>query len=189
MRITQISINFSETCNLGDYSNTKPAIELTAQLEATDDPVTVLQELIGLAKEHLHKEIDKELSIVGRELKYYKGPKFAAVASERYKFYGVVPHKARVPNSYAYRKGILYEDALAAAQQEFRQDDYVFFDCADGNLEPLMAYIQQCEEQFDRQLDERRRRESEKREEEHRRSLAAMGRFFEEDEENEEEDE
>ena len=164
MRITQISINFSETCNLGDYSNTKPAIELTAQLDAADKPEEVLKQLIDMAKQHLHEEIDKELAAVGRELRYYEGPKFAAISSDRYKFYAVVPHeKRKIPSSYAHKKGAWYEDALTFAHSTLKEDEYLFFDCAAAGLEVLMEYIQERDAEIKRQMEERRQQEDEER--------------------------
>ena len=63
MRITRIVLNFTETCNLGDYSNTKPSLELMADLEPGDDVQTVISQLSDIAKGTLRAKIDEELIV------------------------------------------------------------------------------------------------------------------------------
>ena len=84
MRITRIVLNFTETCNLGDYSNTKPSLELMADLEPGDDVQAVIGQLSTIAKETLRAKIDEELEVVGKSPKYYQGPLYSVYMSHRY---------------------------------------------------------------------------------------------------------
>lgn len=161
MRITQISVTCTEMCNLGDYSNTKPSIELTAQLDATDHPTDVLSELILIANTYLHAEIDKELIAVSKPPKYYSGPRFAYITSSRYKFSAVVPMgQHRMPHTYHPLANTTRDAALAEANASVEKD-YVFFDCTDGDLSDLLAHIEWNELEIKQAEAERRQRQEE----------------------------
>lgn len=184
MRITQISVNITETCNLGDYSNTKPSIELSAQLDATDDPAMVLESLINMAKEHVHAAVDLERLAVGREPKYYTGPVFACLNSSRYNFYAIVPAgHPKIPHAYAEARRLPLQWAMQNIERNDDFGDRLFFNCSDGNLTDLLAHIEWKEQEIQKAELERKRRQ-----EEERRQWQAKQREDEEEEDEEEEE-
>lgn len=207
MRITQISINFTETCNLGDYSNTKPSVELTALLEPGDDPHAVLDELTGMAKETLHAKIDDELELVGRSPKYYQGPLFEVVYGYHYRYVAVLPVGQRKKLS-GFSNNTTggeqrYEAALKHAlvkRQEIESDGdpCEFFDCANGDLTFFLSWLENAKANYDKRQEERRQQaeaERQRREEEWRQQQAARVEetddedFYDEDDEDEDDDE
>lgn len=164
MRITQISVNITETCNLGDYSNTKPSIELTAQLDATDDPVAVLESLISMAKSHVHTAVDLERLAVGREPKYYTGPVFACLNSIRYNFYAIVPAgHSKIPHAYTEARRLPLQWAMQNIKRNDDFGDRPFFDCSDGDLTELLAHIESKEQEIQKAGLERKRQQDEER--------------------------
>ncbi|MGP1667547.1 MAG: hypothetical protein ACTS5I_16925 [Rhodanobacter sp.] len=188
MRITQISVTCTETCNLGDYSNTKPSIELHAQLDATDHPTDVISELIAIAKTYLHAEIDKELIAVSKPPKYYTGQRFDYIVSSRYKFGAVVPMgQQRMPHTYHRLANTTPDAALAEANASVEKDD-LFFDCSDGDLSYLMAHIEQSEIALKQIEAERRQRQEEEQRQYDRDLQAARSRQDDDDDEDDDEE-
>ena len=74
MQIETVSFKFGMTQNLGDYTNTRPEIELVAELDEDDDIEETLDELSGIALFHIHNLVDDELEQAGREVKYTDEP-------------------------------------------------------------------------------------------------------------------
>lgn len=70
MRITEISIQLGETVNLGDYSNFRPEIGMTATIEPFDEADEVFAELADEMFGKLGAMVDDALELAGREPKY-----------------------------------------------------------------------------------------------------------------------
>ncbi|MCB8942517.1 MAG: hypothetical protein H6658_01955 [Ardenticatenaceae bacterium] len=70
MRYKTVGLKFGMTQNLGDYTNTRPEVELVAELSDDDDVHQALGELSGLATTTVHNLVDDELEFAGREVKY-----------------------------------------------------------------------------------------------------------------------
>ena len=70
MRITEISIRIGETVNLGDYSNFRPEIGVTATIEPFDEPDEVFAELTDDLARRLGVMVDDALEQAGRQPKY-----------------------------------------------------------------------------------------------------------------------
>lgn len=138
MRITQITVNFTETCNLGDYSNTKPSVELTATLDAGDDVQAVLGELVATAKSVIHDKIDDELERVDKPPKYWSGERYDVIYSMTTRFVAIVPAATITQldgGFYHYQEGVRYPAAKKAALRKFSQlgtegaKGATYFDC------------------------------------------------------------
>jgi hypothetical protein len=67
MRITQITVEYGCTWNLGSYSSVRPALSLTAELEEGESPDQVRQELHEQAKSHVEAAIDAALVQTGQK--------------------------------------------------------------------------------------------------------------------------
>ncbi|MGE3487932.1 MAG: hypothetical protein AB7L09_24695 [Nitrospira sp.] len=165
MRITQITLNFTETCNLGDYSNTKPSIELTALLDAGDDVQVVIDELVTRAKSVIHDKIDEELEKVDRAPKYWKGDRYDVIYSLRTNMVAIVPQASISQldgGFYSAADGVRYEAARGRAKGRARDNrDVRVFDCADGDLTELIAYTTERNQAYEQAQVERRQREAE----------------------------
>jgi hypothetical protein len=60
-KVTQVSVSYSYTFNLGNYSSVRPEVSLTAELEEGDSPETVQRTLLDTAKGQVEGAIDDEL--------------------------------------------------------------------------------------------------------------------------------
>ena len=184
MKISRITVGFSETCNLGDYSNTKPSIELTADLETGDDVLEVIDHLTTLANQTLHKHIDEELERVGKSPKYYDGPLYSVYSSYKYNYILIVPSEPdrHVSHETYYATRQRYEIARAKAEELASGQDRLLFD---GLSPELLAYFEAAEAKYKQAEEERRFQEEKKRQE----WLKHIKREQEEAEEEEEKEE
>lgn len=71
MQIKTVTIEYSYTFNLGNYSNVKQAISLTAELAEGDDPEQVTHLLRTQARVEAQTEIDLALVANGRQPYFY----------------------------------------------------------------------------------------------------------------------
>lgn len=170
MRITQITVNFAETCNLGDYSSTKPSIELTALLDVSDDVHAVIDELINTAKTVLHAKIDEELELVGKSPKYWAGDRYDVIYGRTIRFAAIVPAASVTQldgGFYSAIENVRYPAAREAARRQLSRGgdaDVAFFDCAvTTSVDELRAYVTEQNAIHEQRQAERRRREEEER--------------------------
>ena len=61
MKVTRISVRYGRTHNLGDYNNVRPEIELTADLDRTDDLDAAIADLTTDARVFVEEAIDEAL--------------------------------------------------------------------------------------------------------------------------------
>lgn len=155
MRITRVTLNFTETCNLGDYSNTKPSLELMADLELGDDVQAVIGQLSAIAKETLRAKIDEELEVVGKSPKYYNGPLYSVYMSGRYNYILIVPAESirHISHETYYSMRQRHEIARAKAEELAGNGDRPIFD---GFSPEFHAYFEAAEAKFKKEEDERR---------------------------------
>lgn len=66
MQISQLTITYSRTQSLPNYSNIKPSVTLTATLDDEDDPMVAYGVLMHDAKRLVHGEIDDALEVSGQ---------------------------------------------------------------------------------------------------------------------------
>ncbi|MBX3014837.1 MAG: hypothetical protein KF832_25175 [Caldilineaceae bacterium] len=197
MHITQITINFSETCNLGDYSNTKPSVELTAQLDVTDDVHVVLDELVTTAKGVIHEKIDNELERVGKPPKYWDGERYDVIYSYRNQFVAIVPAAtiSQLDGGFSrYLEGVRLPAAQQAAQIQLghvgNSEAVEFFDCSlTADTAALRSYATEKNAIYEQEEQKRRQREEEERRQRQAAWEAKYQTSDEEDEDEEEEDE
>lgn len=190
MRITQVSLSFTETCNLGDYSNTKPSIELTALLDASDDVHAVIGELVTTAKAVIHEKIDEELERVDRSVKYFDGPTFDVIYSGNTNLIAIVPARSvtQLPGGFMVGSERIRSDAAkrrVAYQARMMRAKTQIFDCADGNLAELIAYATEQEQINIAEREEKKRQQEEERARQ-RAEWEAQQRPTEEEEDDEE---
>jgi len=141
MKITQITIGWAETCSLPEYSNIKPSVSMTAEIEEGDVPGLVKDSLLQIAKKVVRDEIDATLELHGRSPKYYDGPLYSVEISYERKLVIIFPAALiRTPNDFRGAGGVpmRLERALQRAQDIVRErSDYTFVDCTDGDFSKL----------------------------------------------------
>lgn len=94
MKVTTIKVAYALTYNLGDYSNVRPSIELTAEIEPGDDEIEVRESLMDSARAHVEQEVDRALEAQGDPPHFYAGPRYILLVSERDKLAALVqPHE------------------------------------------------------------------------------------------------
>lgn len=163
MRITQVTVSYGETQSLPEYSNVKPHITLTAEIDPDDNPETITDLLWGVAREEVHAQIDNALESNGRAAKYSAEPRFQVLRTyhDRYGNRGALPPPALVvilPNdapidrdalgvslTHTNAEGEARKLRLAYAQRvaarAAAEHGAVVIDCSDGDLSKLAAAL------------------------------------------------
>lgn len=137
MKITQITVGYGETQSLPEYCNVKPSITLTAALDDGEDETAVRQQLMALARQAVHEEVDNALENAGRKTKYYQGPTYQVLYSTELALYVVVPDEMKQPDTWRSEWGaseLRLEQAIAKAKQKATERGYTFIDYSDGDL-------------------------------------------------------
>lgn len=140
MKITQITVGYGETQSLPEYCNVKPSITLTAALDDGEDETAVRQQLMALARQAVHEEIDNALENAGHKVKYYQGPTYQVFYSPAMEIYVVAPNETKQPRGWQSEWGAFgmrLERAIAKAQEAATETGYAFVDCSDGDLSRL----------------------------------------------------
>lgn len=142
MKVIAVKAKFAYTYNLGNYSNVRPEVELTAELEEGDDPDEALVTLRGQAREHVHAEIDQVLESDDQPPKFYRGPLFKLVVAKDEKIVTIVPSKARdLPGVWDDLRtafaGFPYTSLVRLARRDY--SNFNLIDCSDGNFGRLPA--------------------------------------------------
>lgn len=201
MRITQITIGFTETVNLGDYSNTKPSVELTALLDAGDDVPTVIDELVATAKSVIHEKVDDELERVEKPPKYWAGARYDVIYSHTTKFVAIVPAATITQldgGFYTDVKGVRYQAAQKAAIRKQSDIGHAetteFFDCVAFDhfltdfTTALREYTTEQNRLYEQRQQERRQAEAAERQRQYDEWEARRRREVVEDDEDEDDE-
>lgn len=161
MKITQITASYGATQSLPEYSNVKPALTLTAELEPGEDPKTAWLQLWEQARQAVHEQIDLALEANGRAAKYDPVPRFQVMRTywnewehrgkEKPPQYVVLLPDRITLNPAAYDQKLVhtgygsesrrlrYTHALAVAQEAIQNNDDnpTLLDCSSGDLTAL----------------------------------------------------
>lgn len=145
MKIERITIEFGMTQSVGDYSNVRPEVELTAVLDENDDPAWVLAHLRETAVEVIHKMVDDELESTCREPKYYTGPLYSVSYATKRGLVVIHPAGAELPAAenwqerdpwrryYNAPEKMRLETAMTRATMLVRDRHYDLLACHQGN--------------------------------------------------------
>lgn len=142
MEITTITVKYALTHNMGNYSNIRPEVELTARLEPTDDPDESRWLLLNQAKEAVHAEVDAALEADDEAPKYYTGPRFSLATLAAEKLAVVFPDKGILPAPWDEGTtirctGRRLSVVLAKAMETY--PGYLVINCSDGDYSCLAA--------------------------------------------------
>ena len=115
MRITQITASWQETVSLGNYSNVKPSISLTATLDEGDDPAAWKAALMNEARTFVQEQVDAALEANDQPAKYSLEPRYDV----RYTYVGntkivvIAPADVRIPGRSVYAHHVKHRLATA----------------------------------------------------------------------------
>lgn len=177
MKITQITVSYGETQSLPEYSNFKPALTLTATLDADEGAAVAEAALWQLAKQAVHAQVDLALEANGKAAKYDPAPRYQIMRTywDRYdrprdepeppKIVIVLPNEIELKDrfdthfvhaGYPESRSLRYAHALRMAEKEARDLGANLIDCSDGDLSRLSAAlpISTTEEQANAAMDQ-----------------------------------
>ncbi len=149
--IKEISVEFGVTQNLGDYSNCKVSVRLSAELAEGEDPAQAYDELHRLARQQVGEKVDDELEAAGQEVKYHQGPLFVVQRNNARQCVVLAPKDAKLPeeSNWQAARDIWDSTVYLAKMREARAlmafekasahlpDGYVAVDCRDGDFSKL----------------------------------------------------
>jgi hypothetical protein len=92
MNITQITVATHYTYNIGNYSNIRPEVQMTATLETQDTVDEVVSELRRMTLAACQQQIDDVLEKNGEPAKFSTQPRFDAFLFGIEKMAFIVPH-------------------------------------------------------------------------------------------------
>lgn len=142
MKVTTTKIAYSLTYSLGNYSNVRPSIELTAEIEPGDDEIEVRESLMDSARAHVEQEVDRALEAQGDPPHFYAGPRYMLLVDVRDKLAALVrtdeekhlpDHWSRLPSRFRdHRREYIRE------HYDYRGDELTLIE-PDGNYNILPA--------------------------------------------------
>lgn len=144
MKLTTITVKYGITHNMGNYSNVRPEVELTVELEPHDNPDEARWLLMQQAREAARAEVDGALEDDDKPPKYYTGPRFslATITSEKLVviYPDTHPERARLPEPWDEGTSLRYHGRrlpVIRAKVVERYPDYIIIDCSDGDYSRL----------------------------------------------------
>ncbi|MBX3058283.1 MAG: hypothetical protein KF770_17610 [Anaerolineae bacterium] len=142
MEINQITITYSRTQSLGNYSNVKPGCTLTATLQPGEPLAAAAIDLLETAKAIVHEEIDAALEADGSQPMFYGGPLFAARYSSTRGLVVIHPAGDDLPAAqnwrdsdrwHVLRRAVRPETARRDAEHHAAGNNMLLLDCSDGD--------------------------------------------------------
>jgi hypothetical protein len=165
MKPTSITVSFGRTQSLSSYSNIKPAITLSADLEDGDDPEACRAALLEQARTFVEEQIDLALEADGTPAKFSSAPRYKVLyVAERWidglrrqtrvtppeRLILIVPMGAQLAGGrtpwwseiYSPTRDLRLRHAQArAAEWQDDHDGVRIIDCAGGDLERIPAWV------------------------------------------------
>ena len=160
MKLLTITVSYGQTQSLPEYSNVKPSLTLTAQIEEHDDSAAIEAALWDVARLHVHEQIDQALESSGLAAKYDQtSPRYQVLRTRRRDNYHerhlpplpaiivVVPNDLtiddkRLAQPYAREtQRLRYGHALQVAADYARDHGAMLLDLSGGDLTPLWAAL------------------------------------------------
>lgn len=152
MQITEITASWTETANLGNYSNVKPSLTLKATLAPGEDRVFAELELMIECKAFVQEQVDQALEREQQAAKYSTDPRYdICYSGYRTKIAVLVPHGTLVDGAGRIRENFRYAAALAYLAELY--GEATWFDCADGQIERAVLAIAKAEAARDAKIE------------------------------------
>ena len=152
MKMTEIRFTLGYTYNLGDYSNVRPEITLTAEVDG--DASNALVDLYQTALGHCHRVIDDALEAEGRPAHFSEEQRFVAYAAHDEKLYAIVPQETSkhfqelFPEWYRTlghqgKKGFRADHLWSLLEEQHDSEEYRIFDARKDTL-PRVEKVFEC---------------------------------------------
>jgi hypothetical protein len=169
MKRTTITISFTRTQNLGNYSNIKPGIVIGAELEEGDDPEAVKAQLRAEVTSFVYEAVDSALEDDGQPARFSAEPRYrlgvtskevyavgswsnrATKAQAPERLLVLVPDAVRLDETEGHawwgepygpsRKLRLSHARRAIAEYLDEHPDVRLIDCADGDLSHIPTWV------------------------------------------------
>lgn len=160
MKLLTITVSYGQTQSLPEYSNVKPSLTLTAQIDESDDPAAVEALLWRQAKATVHEQIDQALEGAGVAARYDQAsPRYQVLRTRRRDNYHerhlpqlpaivvVLPNEVtsedkRLIQPYAREtQRLRYAHAMQVAADYARDQGAMLIDLSSGDLAPLWAAL------------------------------------------------
>jgi hypothetical protein len=178
--ITEIRVSYQTTANLGNYSNIKPALDLTAVLEPGEDPEAAIAGLMAQCRAYVHREVDEALEAEEQPAKYSTEPRFdlrICRPAGQAEVAVIVPQGTKAPGSSQYAAGFRLAAIRRYAREHFPEARH--YDGSDPEQLTaglaLLAEYKAAEDAAEAERQERWRKEREAREAAYRAQQAQPG--------------
>lgn len=140
MQIVQVSVEYSRTWNLGNYSNVKPGIVITAALADGESSAEAMDDLQRRAREHVEQVIDQALEQQGDAPEFFTGPRYDVILARDARLVAVIPSglQRHLPGAWAKLPAVVSRFRhLKALEAATGYDQCRLVDCSDGDLSRL----------------------------------------------------
>lgn len=137
MKITTVTLKYGVTRNMGDYSNIRPEITLSAEVYDGESAEDVLMTLEHYCKKHVNNLVDQALEADGEPPHYYDGPRYTLYTQNVADKLVAIAPVGVLPNWMGHRYA---NRRLSVIQEKFddqKYSDWRKFDCTDGDLSRL----------------------------------------------------
>jgi hypothetical protein len=149
MEILEIKVRYGMTQNLGDYTNCRSEVEVSARPTAGDDVAESVLDLVNLAREQVREIVDDEMEAAGQAPKYYNGRLLKVAYSERRNCIVVYPECLELSQEKNWKEGDYWNSAgiyhamrpetavAAAVKLGERYPNMMLVNCAGGDFSEL----------------------------------------------------
>ena len=145
MHITEVRYTLGYTYNLGDYTNIRPEITLTANVESNEDANEALSHLYQTARHYCHSAIDSALESEGKPAEFSSEPRFVAYRCYDEHVTVIVPVDCaksfekenplwRLSEGGSYKEGYRYAHLWKVLQEDWRKNDYRILDIKQDDI-------------------------------------------------------
>ncbi|MEM7347999.1 MAG: hypothetical protein AAF485_27515 [Chloroflexota bacterium] len=143
MEITTVTVKIGMTWNLGDYSNVRPEVEMTATLDESEIPAEVAEALVMECKTLVHQQIDEALEDQGSPAEFSTDPRYKMIQGvDEKKLIAIIPDEVEAPDGWFLRKsGHRITPTVRYVEKYENQEGYRIITCVDGDLSRLPEMV------------------------------------------------
>ena len=160
MKITTVTVSYGQTQSMPEYSNIKPQLTLTAELEPGDDLAAVQAALWTEARSTVRELIDQALEGEGRPAKYSTDPRYRVVKCSPDRYAAHLPNHVAIfpndeplaqtgpftsPSSVYSSRNLRLAHAQRIAADAAASYGATLFDCSDGDISKVQEALLQAE--------------------------------------------
>jgi len=151
MNITSVTVGLTRTESLPGYSNIRPSLSLTAQIEPGEDWAYTRAQLADEVKAWIENYVDIELEKAGQPAKFSPDPRYTLIYWRQADTVHIIPRETKLdglPGDWSVYKGVtdaIYAghrlEALCSMIDKLGLPSYSEFDSANALLEWAYTYL------------------------------------------------